>query len=751
MHVRSLGIITLAFICSLSFAQDEEPAPVEAEPFTLTAPCGAVPAVDRYTSLVASFPEEGDPARPGEEGYQNLLADFARGMAPGQAYLSGWVADGADGGALELTENASMAHFRAGPNLSSRRGMIEMWVRSPEGTDLWAGGSEHWLFDARAQDRFHSRNVGLHLRADGTLALFDTPRLSPDPSRTLVYDPGDLDPSAWHHIAAGWDNVDGRLWLTVNGEGVTGSIEPSGVSLPFYVLFIGSSGHDMHWRQPMGMLLDSMRCSDVTPAERNLIQERTHPAVDLELLSQVEQALRRWHGFLGSVQHGGWGNCYTWPTMLSAPTGARQNVWPGNFVSNDKGHVGRTGTWAIYGSQVLDDPSMLAVGREMADAYLAAQMPQGCWAAKYYATPAGLEPFYPEIHKVKLQDQNQVHPMYILLYVYRLTGDQAYLEGAMRTGEFLIEAQNPNGSWGHSYDLEREVGITHHGDPHGGEINDLPSNDGMDAMLLMYHATGEQKYLDAFVRCADWFLEAQLGPPTYGWAFQYTPENEPAWARSHEPPSMCVQGTMLAYEALKQAYLVTGEERYIEAPRRALEWLQQVSPDEEYYFWYDHETGEPIAADKGKIYRINDPEDLATFKEISTKITYLRLRPANVSGALAEIDRLKAEGVPDDFATAPTEEEMADALPALAERMGELLPRQHESGAFISKGQGDRSRVGNVVWVKFTPLPAMLRYVEYSRTLLGEIPREYRGDMDPLRCAWPSRDWYDTPLREAGE
>ncbi|MFW6156799.1 MAG: hypothetical protein ACOC7J_05720, partial [Armatimonadota bacterium] len=568
-----------------------------------------------------------------------------------------------------------------------------------------------------------------------------------NPARTLTYDPGEVNPDTWHHIAAGWDNVEGRLWLTVDGEGVTGSIEPSGVTLPFYVLFLGSSGSDAHWRRPLGGLLDGIRCSDCTPPERDLIPERSHPAVNLGLLARVEDSLRGWFDFQSGVQDGGWGNCYTWPTMLSCPTGARQNIWPENFVSNDKGHVGRAGTWAIYGSEILKDPKLLAIGREMADAYLAAQMPQGCWAAKYYATPSGLELFYPQITKVKLQDQNQVHPMYILLYMHRLTGDEAYLEGAMRTGKFLIEAQNPNGSWGHSYDLEREVGVTHHGDPNGGEINDLPCNDGMDAMLLMFHATGEQKYLDAFVRCADWFLKAQLGPPTFGWAFQYTPDNEPAWARSHEPPSMCVPGTFLAFKALKQAYLVTGDERYIEAPRKAMQWLKGISDNEQYYFWYDYQTGEPIAADKNRVYQINDPEQLATFRETSTKIAYLRERSYNVGGALAEIDRLKREGVPEDFATPATAEEMAEALPELAERMEVLLPRQHDSGAFISKGQGDRSRAGNVVWMKFSPLPTMLRYVEYCRILLAELPNEYRGDANPLRCAWPSRDWYETPLR----
>ena len=37
----------------------------------------------------------------------------------------------------------------------------------------------------------------------------------------------------------------------------------------------------------------------------------------------------------------------------------------------------------------------------------------------------------------------------------------------------------------------------------------------------------------------------------------------------------------------------------------------------------------------------------------------------------------------------------------------------------------------------------MIQYIEAARTVLGELPPDYRGDGILLRMAYPGGDWYD--------
>jgi PelA/Pel-15E family pectate lyase len=485
--------------------------------------------------------------------------------------------------------------------------------------------------------------------------------------------------------------------------------------------------------------------------------------VDLDLLTDAEESLRAWFGFLDRVQEGGhWANCYTWPTLLPSPTGAREWIRPRGYISNDKGHVGPTACRMIYGAQVLEESWWLNVARGMADAYVAAQMPQGCWGMAYYADPGGLlrttEYLTPvEGGKVKLQDQNQTDPMYLLVYMHRLTGDQRYYDAAIRAGEFLLRAQNPNGSWSHSYDLDREVGVQQNGDLRGGELNDLAVADGMDAMLLMYHLTDEQKYLDAFVECADWLLEAQLGPPTYGWALSYDEDNQPIWARPWEPPAVALGGASTALRSLDDAYWVTGNPKYVEAPRKYFKWVHTAQVDGKYYAWYDPQTGKPIVADHRTMYDVTDPEEMAQFRESSVRLSYAKPRGYNPGVRIQQIDAMLESDQPPAWAPEPNLAQIAQELPSQAEHIRGVIDRQNERGAWVaSRGQGELRASGPVVWVnKPSRVGSLLQYVENACMLLGELPAQYRGqppigmrDDSLLKNAYPHDDWYHTPLRD---
>ncbi|MBT3382028.1 MAG: hypothetical protein HN742_26125 [Lentisphaerae bacterium] len=709
----------------------------QAEPFRVPYDWRTRAEADRHTSLLATLDSE-----------ESSDADFGWGDETGVLYRGAPGVGGKWGKAVQLTKTASVAHFRAGPNVNSRHGSIELWVRSALGTDIWGDGKEHWFLAAEGHSPTDRPMLRLHKRKDGALVLDHCGNRRARPDQELIYTPGKLEASAWHHVLVSWDSQTGEHWLAVDGKGVTGTLAGPIPRTSFFVLWLGSSGSDRQSFAPLGGWIDHVRVSDITVIERGEQATRAHAAVDLGLLAKAELALRRWYRFMERVQTGGWANCYTWPTLLPSPTGSRDFIWPREFVSNDKGHVGPAACWLVYGSEVLREPWYLRMGERMGDAYCAAQMASGSWYHSYFSRPGGFVVADAYASKVKLQDQNQTHPIYLLLYLNRLTGEERYLAAAMKAGEFYLKAQNPNGSWSHSFDLKKGIGVTHGGQPQGGEINDLACNDGMTTMLLMWHFTQGRKYLDAFVRCADWFVAARLGPPTYGWAEQYDKDNNPVWARAHEPPAMCVgSGASRAYSALRQAYWVTGDKAYLEAVKPFFEWMVSASDDGKHYYWYDHKTGRPIVADGRRIFACDDPEQMAQFRKVSVKTTYAEKRSYNAESRLQRVEQAlrsppPPSGVPRDQAA------MLREIALLAKTIPAEIAAQNAEGVWVRRGQGELRASGPVVWIRQPTVRRILRYVEIARILIGELPNTFRGDGELIWCAYPRDDWYKTPLRE---
>src|SRR5690606_21119016 len=115
-----------------------------------------------------------------------------------------------------------------------------------------------------------------------------------------------------------------------------------------------------------------------------------------------------------------------------------------------------------------------------------------------------------------------------------------YLQAATRGLEFLISAQNPNGSWSHGYHLEKKVGQSaFESKPNAGEFNDYTTTGPMTAMLLAYRLTGEQRFLDSYFRGISWIMSAFIDNSAtgggVGWAQQYDADNNPLQARHFEP------------------------------------------------------------------------------------------------------------------------------------------------------------------------------------------------------------------------
>ena len=126
----------------------------------------------------------------------------------------------------------------------------------------------------------------------------------------------------------------------------------------------------------------------------------------------------------------------------------------------------------------------------------------------------------------------------------------------------------------------------------------------VDSLLRAYRRTGDKKYFDSVIRCADWVVAVKK--PGQGWAQQYDGDKI-ADARKFEPPGLTPgDGTRDCIEVLKVAYDWTGDPKYLEPIPDAVEWLKkvQISPGKWARF-YHPDTGKPW-------YRTIDGRDLET-------------------------------------------------------------------------------------------------------------------------------------------
>ncbi|GAF81654.1 unnamed protein product, partial [marine sediment metagenome] len=322
------------------------------------------------------------------------------------------------------------------------RGTVSLWVKVSDssaaaakrkavrGTSL-SDGRDHWLWSFRA-----GWLCSLLIRGEEQSLVFGFGGREPAGNTSLSLPLGDLDAGKWHHVLASWDLSRGRLWLALDGHGVTREIADVPVQSPF-VLFIGSCAHDFGSDFPLNGLVDELVIYDL-PADELAVPREVPEGLDLDLLARAEDGARRFLNFWRRHQkYGGWGVMYVWPTMLPCEAQSRTFMKPIGYFSNDKSWA--TATVAaeyLYAFQVLGDRPCLEVAQTTGEMYLATLEKSGAWSWGYVTGPQGAHPLSGT--KVKLQDSNQAHPTLLLGYLYRVTGDERFLRGAMAGGNLVL-------------------------------------------------------------------------------------------------------------------------------------------------------------------------------------------------------------------------------------------------------------------------------------------------------------------------
>jgi hypothetical protein len=507
---------------------------------------------------------------------------------------------------------------------------------------------------------------------------------------------------------------------------------------------------DFEANYPLDAVLDDLRVSDQSLGKR-LAGSPASYAVDEDLAMRAEDGARKYLDLMQSLcRYGNWHYGYQWPTRI--PMGSHlvrspnQPDWP----SMKYGRPARMGGLFLEMYEATGDDDYLLAAQSVGEFLLRGQQPGGYWASSYAATPGGPAG---DSDYARIQDGFQTVPMTYLVYLFRVTGDKRYVDAAVRTADFLVAAQNPNGSWSGGYQWRERTGRTASKNlPNGGEFNDGAMRDPIAALLLMYHVTKDDKYLAPIVKAADWVIGAEIRGKARGWAQQYDEHERPAWARRHEPPAVCARVfPQHVAQIMFWAYLLTGDKKYPDALRGTLKWMRSVERPEGWSFYYDPATGKPAYSVDYKMLELHDDPQLNDPAPIGF-YGYDRYDLDWVERTLKLVDRgeYRSESRSLDVSL----EEIAARRASLAaatrsdsrvERMELALGSQRPDGGWT----GDAPAWGRILDESHGPL--LIRFVFDARAGAGKVPAECvsAGAASPLLSgrAWFAEDWFHTPLR----
>jgi len=152
--------------------------------------------------------------------------------------------------------------------------------------------------------------------------------------------------------------------------------------------------------------------------------------------------------------------------------------------------------------------------------------------------------------------------------------DPKYRPALDKAIQFVLDSQYPIGGWPQRYPARPDFipdytqFIT---------FNDDVAAENIDFLLQCYQALGDGRLLDSIRRGMNAFIVLQQGPPQPGWALQYTPDYQPAGARTYEPNSLVTHTTARNIELLIRFYRLTGETKFLARVPEAIDWLASLA------------------------------------------------------------------------------------------------------------------------------------------------------------------------------
>lgn len=692
--------------------------------------------VDDYTALTASFNSD------------KPVADSALGKKGiGGGYFKTGV-KGRFGSAVTITKRGGCLRFAGGSNLSPAAATVRFFVKGK----MLTGKTHKTFFSALGPDysiaaAYRKDFISLEVR---NLKYYNMPKgfsYASDPrveTRVSIPLKSKLSPDKWYSIVLSWDRDKQRGAIFLNGTGTTGKFKLTGNTREILLFYLGSGVKAKNFPDGLsvpGTSFDELQICNVW-YEQLLKPVKKLSGTEEDKLKKMLSAVRNYGRTTEKLQRwGGWENIYTWPNYFGSDAQGRGLIRFPEWISNDKSHsTALISARLLYAWQIMGDYRFYDMARSACNFFLAAQAKQGYWVNVYTMTVNGISTHHAE---AKFQDSVQSHPIFLLGYFYRLSGEKKYLEAAKRGGEFYLKYQNPDGSWSHHVNLGKGMGVTARGLPQGGEINDLAANDALDIMVFMYHLTKDDKYLKAAKRLGEWLIKAELkGTAVRGWAQQYDNKMQPTDARHFEPATMSTVATADACAVLIELYRLSGDRKYLKVVEECRDWFEKKFPNGAYAY-YDQKTGRPVAYWMRKPYFLDDPKQFAAASNFPINHTNLKKLP------LPPFRKMLKDAVRADLPAKYTTAEIKAMQKNIAKKASFALKTINPEGLWLrpwfakfpaSVGEAFTLSQGRLLW--------MLNWIEASRMLKGEIPAVQRGgtyipgQIEIKRLAWPV-NWYN--------
>jgi len=213
--------------------------------------------------------------------------------------------------------------------------------------------------------------------------------------------------------------------------------------------------------------------------------------------------------------------------------------------------------------EIWGDKKYLKAGLKRADVFVKSQTKQGP-----YRLRGGV---------LRIQDRWEDVPWSTVMYAYKLSKDKKYLDSAKRCADVLLKVQRADsGGWPDQWPMGGRIGSS--GVVNGTSHNDSATTAPFVMMVIMYHVTGEEKYIANLHKLGKHIEDANLGKgDVVGWAEQYADNARPTRARQYEI-EICYPSSVsrsMGY-LLTWLYLMDGNEKHMELLKKAWNTLQKI-------------------------------------------------------------------------------------------------------------------------------------------------------------------------------
>jgi len=273
------------------------------------------------------------------------------------------------------------------------------------------------------------------------------------------------------------------------------------------------------------------------------------------------------------------------------------------------------GTMFLDAYKATGDDVYLGYAEKAAGALILGQHPSGGWHYFIDFDSAGIQSWYNEVAvkargweefyhyygNCTFDDDTSTSPTRFLLELYTATLDPRYKGPLLKALDFVLDSQYPNGAWPQRYPVQN--GFPSDGRPDYTSFytfNDDVTSNNIYLLLEAHEKLGNETYLKAARRGMDFYLVSQMPSPQAGWAEQYDFELKPAWSRSYEPASICLDQTLDNIKELQNFYRITGDRRYLKPISGAIAWIESsvinVDPTKNFTHanFYESRTNKPL-------------------------------------------------------------------------------------------------------------------------------------------------------------